>query len=90
MSKAILVIDMPDNCLECSLSQGIIAENTLGYYKDYKCPFGCSEHGSFIKRPSDCPLKSVPEKREYYYGISEAWAAWVDGWNDCLEEIIGR
>lgn len=62
MSKAILVVDMPKCCNECSLM-----------FKDeysYWCPVQCDEnktdlYENYIKikqKPNWCPLKPLPEK----------------------------
>lgn len=32
--------------------------------------------------------EAIPDRREYYLGISDADAGYVDGWNDCLDEIL--
>lgn len=48
MSKAILIIDMPDNCYECPL------ENTR------RCPFLWEDVES-LDKPKDCPLKPYKE-----------------------------
>jgi len=36
------------------------------------------------------PNDKIPEKDEYYLDMSETSAAYVNGWNDCLEEILER
>lgn len=60
MSKAILVIDMPRSCDECSLFHG--------YYSDMCCG-GLNNRGIDYPYPKDfrqewCPLKPMPEKTE--------------------------
>lgn len=80
MSKAILVIDMPDSCDVCKFC----------YYTTGETPV-CSLENMIIHNPKyklGCPLKKPPEKDEYYLGMSETSAAYVDGWNDCLEEVL--
>jgi len=48
MSKAILIIDMPDHCYECPL------ENSK------RCPFLWEDVES-LDKPKDCPLKPYEE-----------------------------
>ena len=83
-SISILVFDeMPNSCAECDVI-------CTGYTeKEY------SEKG--IKRPSWCPLRPLPQKKhknggsrvidgvEWYYDSEHD-----DGWNDCLDEILGE
>lgn len=84
MSKAILVIDMPDSCSKCPFFNDV--------YSDMCCR-GLNNAGINYPYPEDfrqcwCPLKLVPEKDEYYLGINEYYEGRVDGWNDCLNEIL--
>ena len=91
MSKSVLVIDTPENCLDCQfcyeLDEGVEAccsisddDEDASLMKKIDC-----EHGYCQGKPDWCLLKPLPEKRlwgEYYNGN-------VKGWNDCLKEIIG-
>lgn len=74
MSKAILVIDMPESCDKCPL---------LFRHKEERC---CWAEGrnSFTTKPSWCPLKSVPDKVEVFMDD------WADSYNACLKEILGE
>lgn len=79
-TKAILVIDkMPNSCDECIVRcDGYTA-------KEY------SEKS--IKRPSWCPLKPMPKKKETdSTGTIEEYMlkGYDRGWNDCLKEISGE
>ena len=80
MSKAILVIDMPDNCSSCPL-----AVETVHNY-DACCITGCRiiSNGKF----SNCPLRPIPEKSESH-SPSDYWVGYDDGFNTCLSEIVG-
>lgn len=74
MSKAILVIDMPNSCNEC----------------DIMCPqyYAAIEYKEINEgmKPSDCPLREVPEKKIHtLYSIG----AWNSGYNACIDEILG-
>ena len=84
--KAILVIDkMPSACNVCDFNR-------------FTFHWGCSRHNDdsvtnemekYI-RPSWCPIKPLPKKRdneelnEYHRDL------YADGWNNCLDEIMGE
>ena len=81
--KAVLVIDMPDDCLLCPLCD---------YAVDWKgeTTFYCRANEKDIDDTCEvaqwCPLRPLPQKTyaefpdPYKYGFA-------DGWNRCLEEI---
>ena len=83
--KAILVIDeMPKNCDECPIRFSGEPNEWCWYLK----------HGldDIKSKPSWCPLKPLPEKRE----LKEEWLneynrdEFADGWNACLNDITGE
>ena len=84
--KAILVIEMPENCDVCDLS------NTAhGYHEN------CLNHEffetdiDFYERPSWCPLKPMPEKIDYDRVIYNPKA--FDralARNNLIDEILGE
>jgi len=91
--KAILVIDMPSKCKECDL------------YIDYResasdpgtqfCGWkGYVERYNPDKIPDWCPLRPMPSIKKYIQGIAKekdmSLVGYVDGWNDCLDEIMGE
>ena len=81
MSKAILVMDMPDSCDKCPLFGN--------HYSDMYCR-GLNSKGINYPYPKDfrqkwCPLKELPEKMKYHDGT---YNGEVKGWNDCIEEIL--
>ena len=86
MSKAILVIDMPNCCDECfALDDNgdypfcLITHEQRGYnfrtreQKMSKCPF----------RPM--PEKSLTGNSDYYQ-----WGDYEDGWNHCIDCLIDK
>lgn len=84
MNKAILVIDMPDNCHDC----------TFCYYSDGKVPI-CSHTLWAIDEPKAIPkwcfLKPMPRMKFTYIGYDDdATANYNRGWNDCLKKIKGE
>ena len=85
MSKAILVMDMPDSCDECSLF--------CNYYSDMCCG---GLHNRTIDYPYPenfrqewCPLQTPPLEEEYSDCFDEFEDGYAQGWNDCIEEIFG-
>ena len=80
MSKAILVMDMPQYCDECDLH----------YERD--CSDYCSIGNEYIdinvlkSKPKWCPLKEVPQKRKET-SITN-YKRYVQGWNDCIDRIL--
>ena len=83
MSKAILVIDMPESCSKCPLFGG--------FYSDMCC-HGLNNRGINYPYPEDfrqnwCPLKTMPEEDTgaYLFEYSEGYQK---GWNDCISYLI--
>lgn len=92
--KAILVIDMPNNCYDCQycrfdarkynfrgciLADTDVQDGTIDICKEIH---------------SCCPLKPMPEKLQFQEPFNDdytvSWASrlgFVDGWNACIEEI---
>lgn len=82
MSKAILVLDMPDSCLGCPLYHGDF---------EHRCkPIHKINH-EFLNRPDWCPLKEFPKRddNEGLYQL-EYTQGYMSGWNACLNEILGE
>ena len=78
MSKAILVIDMPDSCWNCSLI--IEKENGCKVCPVTNCTL-MSRDGKFPW----CPLKPAPEEQDIWHDDDD----WVMGYNNCVHEIMG-
>nr|WP_297940398.1 hypothetical protein [uncultured Lachnoclostridium sp.] len=87
MNKSVLIMETPETCCDCQfcyeLDEGIEAccsitdnDKDKSLMKEINC-----EDGYCQGKPNWCPLRL--EKRSYgaYYN---------EGWNDCLEEIIGE
>lgn len=91
MKKAILVIDMPRFCSECSL----MVKDEYSYF----CPVKCDENKTdlyedyirFHRKPGWCPLKELPEKK--YIDKSKCSNPFYEfdfehGYNMCINEIL--
>ena len=82
MSKSILVIDTPEYCSECPVC-----------YEDWQNREYCgitSERIWYDNIPEWCPLKEAPKKMEGYDSIKRQWGEYEDGWNHCIDCILGE
>ena len=91
MAKAVLVMDMPESCKRCPCATEITEDGVERRRCDAP---NCERLDSYVDeydscKPSWCPLKPVPEKREpdeRYYESS-----YVDiGFNACIDAICGK
>lgn len=87
--KAVLVIDMPESCINCPCMYETEFDGNEQHYgcyaKEYK---EVSDDGDI--RPSWCPLKPLPQKKET--DGHEPFEIFMhrEGWNQCLDEITGE
>lgn len=97
MSKAVLVIDMPETCVDCQFccefDEGIEAccsitddDKDKSFMKEIDC-----EDGYCQGRPDWCPLKPLPDRKEITekYRWEDRLPSFKCGWNWCLDEITG-
>jgi hypothetical protein len=89
MPKAVLVMDMPDTCENCTCKYPSYKDDAL-----YDCAITGKtipiNGGHYEDRPDWCPLRELPEK------IPELKSGYEDlstsirrvGWNACLDEIL--
>ena len=90
MSKAILIIDMPDYCSECILYR----ENNFGH----DMCMASNERIFTSEKPDWCPLQSIPEKKHQpqycgngVFGYRTAMEhEYARGWNECIDYFIGK
>lgn len=93
MGKAVLIVDMPDTCVDCrfciELDEGVNAccEVMTDPKNDKLCRMIDCGFGYCQDIPFWCPLNELPERR--YYG-REYFNGDVKGWNDCLKVITGE
>ena len=92
MSKSVLLIDTPENCLDCQfcyeLDEGVeaccsISDDDKDTSLMKKINY---EYGYCQGKPDWCPLKELPNKKNW----GEIFNGNVKGWNDCLKEIVGE
>lgn len=82
MKKAVLLMDVPYKCLDCNLSVLDMDGSLSCYYNKREI---CSDVGENNSRPEWCPLRELPNKKNW----GEIFNGNVKGWNDCLKEITG-
>ena len=86
--KAILVIDMPECCSRCKLC----FLEMYGAWCAARFDIPVAEFRNYYKsdtKPDWCPLQPMPEKRENHCDMSAYEFGEVDGWNACIDKILG-
>lgn len=88
MSKAILVLKhMPRMCVNCSLSD-VVENQEISDNPKMIC-HASRRYVHPSNKPNWCPLKPVPEYREIVNNYDDKLNGIDEGWNDCLDEILG-
>ena len=82
MSKAILVMDMPESCRTCDLR--VIGSVNFCTGADCRKIDQMKIINEDIK-PDWCPLRPMTEK--LIPDSKEKGKGWVDGWNACIDAI---
>jgi hypothetical protein len=103
MSKAVLVMDMPESCDMCDFADDTqpprYGERTL--YCNAPC-IGEDVTDYIACRPDWCPLRELPEKNPNnpelgnqagisqpgVYYTEKGYEVYKRGWNACLDEIL--
>ena len=87
MSKAILIMDMPEHCGYCNFC----------YYSDGRvptCQLKLQAIENYKEKPAWCPLKPLPEKydieaeKKKPHDRDYDWE-FEGGYNTCIDQIIG-
>ena len=93
MSKAVLVMDMPERCDKCLLLLKIPQKDGLALCLA-RPTNGQEEYNPKREkswRPDWCPLRELPERKEELaieqYEFGGLGKAFVSGWNACLDAI---
>ena len=98
MEKVIAVLDKPENCQECVF--GVckyslpLSLNRKGYY--CKLLPRCKRAVQDFEYDADvhldnCPLRKMPEKKQEEVPVAYTHiGAYNDGWNACIDAIIGN
>lgn len=83
MSKAILVMDMPNRCKGCDF---LLTSNDKDFCRIVlreidDCDF-------YVKRSDWCPLKPIPDKKDRNKVVGDYLRGRCDGYNACIDEIM--
>lgn len=88
MSKAVLIMDMPERCADCPLRN---SEKT-SYVCCYLTLKNISSTDYYDKKPDWCPLRELPEHETEMTDADDLGNDYVrgtlDGWNACLDTIL--
>ena len=89
MKKAVLLMDVPEKCLDCNLCVLDMDGSISCYYNKREI---CSNVGENNSRPNWCPLRKLPDRKEITetYKWEYRLPSFKCGWNWCLDEITGR
>lgn len=85
MSKAILVMDMPNNCKECELY--VCYRQYAGDKGDCFCGM-TKKDADFNNRPKSCPLRELPQKKKANTNTTAYDKAVQIGYNTCIDAIL--
>ena len=83
MSKAVIVIDMPECCGHCPVSYF-----TEGAHHDFCQLLGYETTITEEGKLAECPLKPLPEKKNIKTAATPTEIGCRKGWNDCIETIL--
>ena len=81
MSKAIMVIDMPESCDMCDfVDEQYHYCNVPWFGKDVSDYVTC--------RHPECPLRELPQKKDPNKALTWEHKKWREGYNACINEIL--
>ena len=86
MSKSVLVMKTPEKgCVSCLIGQNHSNSLETCIY----CPIAekCVLDEKAETIPDWCPLMDLPEKDNGDYPANTSDAGFVEGWNQCIDEI---
>ena len=95
MCKMVAVLREPKSCEFCEFGKLTICGAMYNYMVDKK-PSKEYERYNIMRykfsnaRPDWCPLKPLPQKRAYANCHYDDDYHWAEGWNDCIEMILGN
>ena len=87
MSKSVLVIDTPGSCTWCNF---FIFDGDMNMDSCMARETARSVDLEKYDKPDWCPLKPLPEKDNGDYPANTSDASFVEGWNQCIDEITGE
>lgn len=89
MSKAVLVMDMPEDCKQCVFCRGLNACKLKKYLvRDKICTvYTVDKQIMEGGKPDWCPLRELPERSDHPEHCDNG--RFDAGWNGCLDAIEG-
>ena len=92
MAKAILILDMPENCFGCNLCH---INSDGGEDRCQAFEVSRAVNSETYEKPDWCPLRKLPEKKETHTVLElHSNGRWTEGmkagFNACLDEILGK
>lgn len=101
MNKSVLVMDTPKNCYDCPFGTEYCGDSEyegcceLAECLDSDMRLITEEHYDYESesRPDWCPLKPLPERKEYIVPIDNVESQKdiiAVGWNACIDKITGK
>lgn len=94
MSKAILVMDMPESCFYCDCCHTKPYDNKYKIDGEKFCGILNEDVGAYYyhggEKPEFCPLRETPKQREIFNNCDDYLNGIDDGWNACIDEILGE
>lgn len=91
MKKSMLVIDTPNSCKECPFCRGLNACKVMKYLNGDKITTIYTVDKQVMEggKPDWCPLQDETEKKGENPYHNERESGYVDGWNECIDKIVG-
>lgn len=86
MSKAVLVLDMPEHCIDCPCH--FTEESGMVNCGVMKKELVSDDIETY--KPDWCPLRELPEKKNVEIYKSDIGKAFFGGWDACIDEITGE
>lgn len=84
MSKAVLVMDMPESCFGCNF---LYCNADAGIDSCQAMEVSRIVDSETYEKPDWCPLRELPEKKETNYYMNNKEKGIVEDWNVCLDVI---
>ena len=88
--KAILVIDMPKNCITCRYRFSKWNEEVGTFHICSICDERLREEDFGDNRADFCPLKPLPQKKNPLDDCGMWNGKGIQGYNACIDEILGE
>ena len=89
MSKAVLVMDMPEKCSKCMFLYEFSGIKNCSLMNVMHGGASRLSQSNFTKyRHEKCPLHTVPEKKDEKSASTMTDLGWIGVWNACIDAII--